>query len=99
MTYEEIISRVADSVGLPEQLVDRTYKSYWRAIREYIQAVPLNPNLSDEEFLKLRPNVSIPSLGKLYVTLDRYRGVIKNYEIKLKNIENKRKKDNNNVEN
>jgi hypothetical protein len=35
----------------------------------------LKEDLSDEEFLKLKPNVNIPSLGKFYVTLERYRKV------------------------
>jgi hypothetical protein len=35
----------------------------------------LKEDLSDEEFLKLRPNVNIPSIGKFYVTLERYRKV------------------------
>ena len=71
MTYQEIICDVALSTGMSE-FVDKVYKSYWRAIREHIKSLPLKSNLSDEEFKKLRPNVNIPSIGKLYVTLDRY---------------------------
>jgi hypothetical protein len=39
-------------------------------------------DLTDEEFLALRPNVNIPSIGKLYVTLDRYRRMKKYERIK-----------------
>lgn len=81
MTYEEIISKVANDVNLSCTLVDRTYKTYWRTIREYISSLPLKENLTDEEFLKLKPNVNIPSIGKLYVTLDRYRRMKKMFEI------------------
>ena len=80
MTYEEIISRVADSTGLSKKLVDRTYKSYWKAIREHIVSLPLKEDLTDEEFLRLQPNINIPSIGKLYVTLDRYRRLKKKSE-------------------
>ena len=73
MTYEEIISRVADSTGCSARLVDKVYKGYWRAIREHIISLPLKEDLTDEEFLSLQPNVNIPSIGKLYVTLDKYR--------------------------
>ena len=72
MSYNEIIAKVADETGLPKTLVDRTYKSYWKTVREYICSLPLKENLTDEEFLRLRPNVNIPSIGKLYVTLDKY---------------------------
>lgn len=93
MTYREIISKVAESLGLPYYFVDRTYKSYWKVIREHIEELPLKEDLSDEEFLQLQPNVNIPSLGKLYVTLDRYHGMKKQKEYIEKNINDK--KDNN----
>lgn len=73
MTYAEIISKVAESTGLSYKLVDRTYKAYWRAVREYVSSLPLTDDLTDEELVKVRPNVNVPSLGKLYVAPDRYR--------------------------
>lgn len=94
MSYEEIISRVSDSLGLSKRLVDKTYKAYWRSIREHIVALPLKQKLPDEEFLKLRPNVNIPSIGKLTVTLDRYHGMNKRLEIQHEYFKNL-KKDNN----
>ena len=96
MTYSEIISQVSSSIGLPKLLVDRTYKAYWKAIREYIKSLPLKEDLTDDEFKQLRPNVNIPSLGKLNVTLDRYHSTKKYFELHYKNYkENKYKKDNN----
>lgn len=82
MTYDEIISKVAEKLGLPVRLVDRTYGAYWKSIREHITSLPLKEGLTDEEFLKLQPNVNIPSIGKLYVTLDRYKRMKKMQEIK-----------------
>ena len=90
MTYEEIISKVSKDTGLPEKLVDRTYRSYWRAIREHISLLPLKEDLSDEEFKELRPNVNIPSIGKLSVTLDRYHRMKK-----MNDISNQFKKEKN----
>ena len=72
---EDIIGRVAEEMCLPKQLVKRAYTSYWKAVREHIISLPLKKDLTDEEFLALRPNVNIPSIGKLYVTLDRYHRV------------------------
>ena len=80
MTYDEIISRVASTTGLDAKVVDKTYKTYWRTIREHITSLPLKSDLTDEEFLKLQPNVNIPSIGKLYVTLDRYKRIKKYYQ-------------------
>ena len=86
MTYDEIIKKVSEELGLPKVLVDRTYKAYWRAVREHITSLPLKEDLTDEELMQLRPNVNIPSLGKFYILLDSYRTIRKNYDnnIKLK---------------
>lgn len=91
MEYEEIISRVADSLGLNKGVVDRSYRTYWRVIRQHITSLPLKEDLTDEEFLKLRPNVNIPSIGKLYVTLEDYRKIKNKYNRlkKIKDAENK----------
>lgn len=75
MTYDEIVAQVAESTGLTPRFVDRVYKGYWKAIRSHITSLPLKEELTDEEFLALKPNVNIPSIGKLYVTLDRYKKV------------------------
>ena len=99
MTYKEIISSVSSETGLPFRLVDRTYRAYWKAIRKYIKALPLKKDLTDEEFMQLRPNINLPSLGKLNVTLDRYHGMKKHFEIHYKNYKgNKYKKQDNNAE-
>lgn len=82
MTYEEIVSRVAGSLDLNKKLVDRVYKSYWRVIKEHISSLPLTDDLTDEELLKLKTNINIPSLGKLYVAPDRYRRLKTNIQIK-----------------
>jgi hypothetical protein len=82
MTYEEIISSTANSLGLSKDFVDKTYRAYWKAVREHIIALPLKQDLSEDEFLRIQPNVNIPSIGKLYITLDRYKGIkAKNKEI------------------
>ena len=96
MTYDEIVAKVANDMGLTHHLVDSTYRAFWKVIREYVKSQPLMEDLSDEEFQMLRPNVNIPSLGKLCVTLDRYRNKKKQYEMSCQNSkENNCKKDNN----
>ena len=94
MEYKEIIAKVAQDNQLSAVFVDKVYKTYWKAIREYIISLPLKEDLTDEEFLKLRPNVNIPSLGKLNVTLDRYHNM-KKHHIKLMNLSKKNKQDSN----
>lgn len=78
--YEQIVSEVAESLSLPKRFVDRVYKSYWRAVREHISSLPLKDDITDEEFIKCKPNVNIPSIGKLYVTLEKYRWLKDKFE-------------------
>ena len=89
MNYKEIVSKVSGEIGLPVRLIDKTYRAYWRAIREHITSLPLKEDLTDEEFMKLQPNVNIPSIGKLHVTLDRYRRMKKMQKIKNQLKQNK----------
>ena len=80
MRYKEIISKVSDVTGLPKGFVDRTYRAYWKIVREHITSLPLKEDITDEEFLKIKPNVNIPSIGKLYVPLERYKTRRKDYK-------------------
>ncbi len=84
MTYKEIVTQVAEKTGLSYVLVDRTYKAYWRFIRDYVTSLPLKSNLSQDEFSKLRPNINIPSLGKLYVDVGKYNTKKESYRRHLK---------------
>ena len=86
MTYKEIIARVSEETGLPKTFVDKVYKAYWKAIRQYIKSLPLKEDMTDEEFAKLQPNINIPSLGKFFVTLDKYKKEKKKYNVKMENI-------------
>lgn len=88
MTYLDIITRVSEELNLDKEVVDKTYKAYWQYIRTSIQALPLKENLSEEDFLKLKTNFNIPSLGKLCVTWDRLVGCKKRFEIIKKLREN-----------
>lgn len=75
MKYSEIVSTVSRELNIPEEVVILAYKSYWEFIRSTIQNLPLKDNLTEEEFLKLKTNFNIPSLGKLTCTFDRMKGV------------------------
>lgn len=89
MTYDEMIAQVAGEMSLPKGLVDKAYRAYWRVVREHITSLPLKEDLTDEEFMRLQPNVNIPSLGKLNVTLDRYHRMRKSYEYHLQELKEK----------
>lgn len=89
MTHKEIMTRVAEELNLPVSIVSKTYKNYWRGIREHIESLPLKEDISEEEFEKLVHSVNIPSIGKLYVTWDSLCSTKRRYkyltEIRKKN--------------
>ena len=80
MTYKEIIKQVSEDTELPQYFVNKVYRAYWRAIREYICSLPLKEDLTDEEFTALQPNINLPSLGKLNVTLEDYKKIKTKYK-------------------
>lgn len=88
MDYNSIITQVSKELDLPFEVVDRTYKSYWKSIRDTIQRLPIKEELSEEEFKRLKTNFNIPSLGKLSCTYDRAKRVKERYRY----IRNLRKK-------
>ena len=79
MTYDEIVIKVSKRLGLSKELVNKTYKAYWKSVKEHIASLPLKKDLSDEEFMKLQPNVNI-----FCVTLDRYKAMNKAFRNKTK---------------
>ena len=81
MNYPDIIGKVSQETGLPPEVVDTAYKSYWKFIKQTIQSLPLKDDISEEDFTKLRTNFNVPSLGKLYVTWNRLIGCKKRFEI------------------
>ncbi len=86
MTYQEVVTLLSKELTIPEEVVDKAYKSFFEFIRTTISGLPLKDELSEEDFSKLRTNFNIPSLGKLHCTYERYKGMKErlNYLKKLK---------------
>lgn len=89
MNYSEIIKKVSQETGIPVRVVNLAYKSYWKFIKQEIQALPLKGDISEEEFNSLRTNFNVPGLGKFYLTWDRVQGCKKRSEI-IKKIKNEK---------
>ena len=81
MKYSDIISKVSKELNVPRELVENTYKAYWNFIRVTIEKLPLKTELTQLEYRNLRTSINIPSLGKLYVTWNRYIGIRNRFNI------------------
>lgn len=77
---KNIILSVSKDLGISPDVVEKVYRAYWLYIKTTIEALPLKEDLTEEEFLKLRTNFNIGSLGKLFVTYKHYVGVKKRFE-------------------
>ena len=93
MDYKTVFEKVSSELNIPVKVVEYAYKSYWKFIREKIKELPLKDIKDEEEFLKLRTNFNIPSLGKLGITLDRFNRVNKIELFVNKNKNDKSKED------
>ena len=81
MKYSDIISKVSEDLNLPRELVENAYKAYWIFIRDTIEELPLKTKLTQDEYVNLRTNINIPSLGKLHCTYNRYIGIRNRFNI------------------
>lgn len=71
MRYIELLEQVSDELKIPVEVVKEAYLSYWKFVKSKIAELPLNEELSEEQFRELRTNFNIPSIGKLTCTYDR----------------------------
>lgn len=83
---QEVIKKLAESLGLSEEAVKNAYKAYWKFIREKIISLNLKKNISEDDYNKLKTNFNLPSLGKLSCPYDRWLRIRKADELKIKNI-------------
>ena len=83
---QEVIKKLAESLGLSEEAVKNAYKAYWKFIREKIISLNLKKNISEDDYNKLKTSFNLPSLGKLSCPYDRWLRIRKTDELKIKNI-------------
>lgn len=61
MSYKDAVKKVASSMNMSSDTVDKIYKYYWLFIRDQIESLQLKGDISEE----VRTSFNIPSLGKL----------------------------------
>lgn len=80
MRAEDAAAAVSAETGIGEDTVRRVLKAFWRAVREHVRSLPLKEGLTEDDLMRLRPNVSVQGMGKLSVTPGRYVRVREKYE-------------------
>lgn len=85
---DEIYEKVALNLGIPKDVVQNTYKAFWRFIRSHIEEMPLKDIESQEEFNRYRPNFSLPYLGKFGCTYMNFKNIKNSFNRNVKHKEN-----------
>jgi hypothetical protein len=94
MTEDEMILSVSKQLSIPIDIVKKAYRSQYKFILDKIRDLPLDINMSKDEFDLLKTNFSLMDIGKLYCTWDslqkrkRYYKEIRPRLFKNKNKEN-----------
>ena len=79
----KLYERAAEKLGISVDVVEEVYQSYWKCIKEHIEAIPLKDDISQEEFEKYPHAFRITGLGAIFCTYEKYR--------KKKDLVNKRR--------
>lgn len=84
------INKVSRELCIDKKIVEAVYKSYWKFIKQNIEALSLE-GLTKEECNTLQTNFNLPHLGKLYMEYDKI-DKYKRKEKFIKNVETKENK-------
>jgi hypothetical protein len=83
------IKKASLNLGIDIDTITKVYWAYCKVLQERLASLPFEKDLTEEEFKKLRPNINLPSLGKIYCNWDIYTGEKKRLEYVRKGRENK----------
>lgn len=78
--HTEVYEEVAKELNIPIETVYKTYRAFWKFIRNSIEQLPIKGDTTEEEFNQLKTNFNISSIGKLNCTFDRMINMKKRLE-------------------
>ena len=72
MRYQELLEQVSEELKIPIEVVKEFYLSYWKFVKSKIAELPLDEELSEDQYKELRTNFNVPSIGKLTCDYGRF---------------------------
>lgn len=75
-----MIDKVSRELGYPKDVVKLVYRSQYKFIIETIRKLPLDKDMSKEDFDKLKTNFALLDFGKLYCIWENVQARKRYYE-------------------
>lgn len=79
-TLQDIILAAAKKLDMPDDVVEIAYREYWNWVKNTLENVPVNEEMTEEEFTKMQTSINVPSLGKFYATYSRAQFLNKRFK-------------------
>lgn len=71
-----IYQKIANRLGFSDGDVEFAYNSYWQFFKDRMSELPVNEDLSEDEFNKRVRSISIYGIGKIFVPYKNYKRAI-----------------------
>lgn len=91
---QKIFDELSKELNVPSKVIEQIYRNYWLFIKESVSSIKFERDLKEEGFYKLRAAVSLPNLGKLACTYEKYLKIERKKEYSRKHFPNNEYKKN-----
>ena len=79
-TLQDIILVASEKLSIPDDVVEIAYREYWNWVKDTLENVPVNVDMTEEEFTKMQTSINVPSLGKFYASYSRAQFLNKKFK-------------------
>lgn len=79
-TLQDIILETSKELDIPDDVVEIAYREYWNWVKNTLENIPVNEEMSEDEFKQMQTSINIPSLGKFYAKYSRAQFLIKKFK-------------------
>ena len=58
-TLQDIILAAAKKLDMPDDVVEIAYREYWNWVKDTLENVPVNEEMTEEEFTKMQTSINV----------------------------------------
>lgn len=79
-TLQDAILETSKKLDIPDDVVEIAYREYWNWVKNTLESIPVNEEMSEDEFKQMQTSINIPSLGKFYAKHSRAQFLLKKFK-------------------